>query len=382
MAKKVTIFTGTRAEYGILFPLMLALKENSAYSMSLIVSGSHLSKAHGYTLNQILDDGWSPDFTIDLDLQNDSPVGILTSMAKGFEPFSQALKSIQPDAILILGDRYEALVMALTAYIMKVPIIHLHGGETTAGATDEAFRHSITKMAYWHFASTDVYRNRIIQLGEHPDRVFNVGALGLDSIRLLPRLSEIEIRAALGLSASSAYIVATYHPETLHNQSALELTNAFYLALDSFPNLEVVLTLPNADADGLALIQFWEDIGQVNRKFHIVKSLGSTKYFSAITYAKAVVGNSSSGIIEVPSLGVPTINVGDRQKGRLFSASVIQTNAQTESIRAALEMVLHSTQKRSSSDSLYGDGFTTERIMKKLEQWPQHLDLAKTFFDL
>lgn len=381
MARKITIFTGTRAEYGILNPLMKMLKNDPAFYLSLIVSGSHLSQAHGFTLHQILDDGWKPDFIIDLNLENDSPLGILSSMGKGFEPFGEALIAIQPDAIILLGDRYEALMMATAAYLLKIPIIHLHGGETTAGATDEAFRHSITKMAYWHFASAESYRKRIIQLGEHPDRVFTVGALGLDSIRLLPRLSETEIRDALGLLPSSPYIVATYHPETLHNQSALELTKEFYSALDSFPDLEVVLTLPNADAEGLGLIRYWEEVGRKDPRFHIFASLGSKRYFSAVAYAKAVIGNSSSGIIEVPSLGVPTINVGNRQQGRLMSSSIWQTSTDAPAIRKALEEVLIK-EMPTLGPSLYGDGFTANRIMALLYAWPHTINLAKPFYDL
>ncbi|MFN4085538.1 MAG: UDP-N-acetylglucosamine 2-epimerase [Spirosomataceae bacterium] len=381
MARKITVFTGTRAEYGLLFPLMKAIHDHSNFDLSLIVSGSHLSPHHGYTVQQILEDGWQPDFLIDLNIHHDDPLSILGAMSRGLEPYGHALKKINPEAVVILGDRYEAFVMAQAAYLLQIPIIHLHGGETTAGATDEAFRHGITKMAYWHFASAEPYRKRIIQLGEDPNRVFQVGALGLDSIRLLPKLPEPDLRAELGLPLEVDYLVATYHPETLSSISSLDLTRQFYQAFESFPNLHVVLTLPNADAEGLSLIDFWQQVGKVDPRFHVFASLGGKRYFSAVRYAKAVVGNSSSGIIEVPSLGVPTINVGDRQKGRLMSPSIIQTDTQAESIQGAIEKVLGSYSVP-FVESLYGDGFATERILTQLEKWPEHPNLAKTFFDV
>ncbi|MFN3782988.1 MAG: UDP-N-acetylglucosamine 2-epimerase [Spirosomataceae bacterium] len=386
MARKIGFFTGTRADYGLLFPLMKKMQSSSDWEISLLVSGMHLSPEFGYTVQQIEKDGFKVDYRVENLLSADTPLAQIKSTALGLMGYGDALSQMSPDFLVILGDRFEAFAAATAAYILHIPIVHLHGGETTQGATDEAFRHAITKMAYWHFTSTEEHKKRVVQLGESPDRVFNVGALGLDNIRSMSLHSKEQNAASLGISATDDYLLVTYHPETLSQTPAVAQLEILVEALLKASNHTLVCTLPNADAEGRSLIEAWKTLqNKFPERLILHTSLGQLRYLSAVKHAQAVVGNSSSGIIEVPSLGIPTVNVGYRQAGRLAASSVIhcpemKVSALIESMKLALSADFQEQARRVING--YGDGQTAEKICDHLSQFPTNIDLRKTFFDV
>lgn len=386
MARKIGFFTGTRADYGLLFPLLKKIQSSSDWKLSLLVSGMHLSPEFGNTVQQIEKDGFDIDYRVENLLSADSALAQIKSTALGLMGYGDALRQMSPDALVILGDRFEAFAAATAAYMLHIPILHLHGGETTQGATDEAFRHSISKMAYWHFTSTEEHKNRVIQLGESPNRVFNVGALGLDNIHSLPLLSKEQNAASLGIDSDTNYLLVTYHPETLDKVSAVIQLEILVEALLTRTNLTLVCTLPNADTEGRSIIEMWHILkNKFSERLVLHTSLGQLRYLSAVKFAQAVVGNSSSGIIEVPSMGVPTVNVGFRQAGRQAALSVIHcTEMEVESIGKSIELALSPDFKRHARQvtNVYGDGQTAEKIYTQLSQFPIDVDLRKTFYDV
>lgn len=386
MARKIGFFTGTRADYGLLFPLLKKIQTAPDWELSLLVSGMHLSPEFGLTVQQIESDGFHVDFRVENLLSADTPLAQIKSTALGLMGYGDALRQMSPDLLVILGDRFEAFAAATAAYILHIPIIHLHGGETTQGATDEAFRHSISKMAYWHFTSSEEHKKRVIQLGESPDRVFNVGAIGLDNIRSLTLLSKEQNAESLGIDRKEEYLLITYHPETLDQIPAVQQLEILVEALFTASNHMLVCTLPNADAEGRSIIEAWKTLkSKFPNRLVLHTSLGQLRYLSAVKYASAVVGNSSSGIIEVPSLGTPTVNVGYRQGGRQAAASVIQcTEMQVESIQKCIQLAISSefVQKAKSIENVYGDGLTADKILAQLNFFPTNIDFRKTFYDL
>ncbi|OCH57400.1 UDP-N-acetyl-D-glucosamine 2-epimerase, UDP-hydrolysing, partial [Vibrio cyclitrophicus] len=321
--KKVAVFTGTRAEYGLLFWLLKDIQSDPDLTLQLLVSGMHLSPEFGDTYKHIEKDGFQIDEKIEILLSSDSPVGTAKSMGLGVLGFADALSRLAPDVLVILGDRFEALAAAQTAMILRIPIIHLHGGEITEGAYDDAIRHAITKLSYLHGTSTDEYRNRVIQLGESPERVKNVGAIGLDHLNRGSFMTISELSESLNFDLTGPYFVVTYHPVTLGDESPEDSFQALLDALDEYPNHQIILTYPNADDGGRRIIPMLEAYAakQPSRVLAI-PSLGQIRYLSSVKHAAAVIGNSSSGIIEVPAFDVPTVNIGSRQKGRLAAKSV------------------------------------------------------------
>lgn len=386
MARKIGFFTGTRADYGLLFPLLKKIQTSSDWKLSLLVSGMHLSPEFGFTIQQIIQDGFEVDFRVENLLSADTPVAQIKSTALGLMGYGDALSQMSPDVFVILGDRFEAFAAATAAYMLHIPIIHLHGGETTQGATDEAFRHSISKMAYWHFTSTEEHRKRVVQLGESPERVFNVGALGLDNIRSLILLSREQNAVSLGIDAKEDYMLVTYHPETLDQTPAVEQLEILVEALLTASNHILVCTLPNADAEGRSIIEAWKILkNKFPNRLILHTSLGQLRYLSAVKFSSVVVGNSSSGIIEVPSLGVPTVNVGYRQAGRQAASSVIHcTEMRVKSIQKSIELALslEFVEKAQNVMNIYGDGYTAEKIYTQLAQFPLNIDFRKTFYDV
>lgn len=380
---KVAIFTGTRAEYGLLYWLINDIKRDKALTLQLLVSGSHLSPEFGLTYKQILDDGFDIAEKIEMLLSSDSPVGTAKSMGLAVLGYADALDRLSPDVIVILGDRYEALAVAQTAMIMRIPIIHLHGGEISEGAYDDAIRHAISKLSYLHATSTDIYRQRVIQLGEAPERVVNVGAIGLDHIERTTLLSRDELAHALEFDLSKPYFIVTYHPVTLAEEPPIDTFNSLLRALDNFPSHQVIITYPNADDGGREIIPLLTSYGS-DRPDRVlaIPSLGQIRYLSAVKYADAVIGNSSSGIIEVPSFDVPTVNLGLRQKGRLAAKSVLHCAATEDGILEAIELAVSRKYKQKNEEisNPYSKGDASSRVIDMIKSFK--FSSMKVFHDL
>lgn len=339
--KKICVFTGTRAEYGLLKPLMDEIVKDDSLRLQLLVTGMHLSPEFGLTYQVIENDGFVIDEKVEILLSTDTPTGISKSMGLGLIGYAEALSRLAPDIVVILGDRFECLAMACVCLNARIPIAHIHGGETTIGAADEAFRHCITKMSHLHFTSTEEYRQRVIQLGEHLDRVFNVGAIGIENIRNLPLLSKEELARDLGFALDVPYFLVTFHSVTLEHATAEEQFKNLLGALDEQGNAKLIFTKANADTDGRIINQLIDEyVASHPEKAIAFTSMGQLRYLSAMKHCAAVVGNSSSGIIEAPSFKVPTVNIGDRQKGRVRAESVIDCEPKLESIKSSLEKVL------------------------------------------
>lgn len=383
MVKKVAVFTGTRAEYGLLHPLMLKLKESPDFELQLIVSGMHLSPKFGETWRTIEEDGFSIDAKVEMLLASDTPCGVAKSMGVGTLGFADALDRLRPDFLVILGDRYEALAVAQVAAVMRIPIAHLHGGEITEGAYDDSIRHAITKLSHLHFVACEEYRQRVIQLGEQQDSVWNVGALGLENIRKVPRISLETINQQLGLNLSRPFFLVTYHPVTAAEEDPEETFRNLLEAVSKFPEHQVMFTYPNSDNGGDKLIGMIERyVADHSGKAWAVPSLGLARYLSAVEASVAVIGNSSSGIIEVPSLKTPAVNVGVRQKGRLSADSVLHVGTSFDDITSGIEWALTAEAEDLSRSAAnpYGDGDTSRRIMEVLMQTTR--PGAKVFYDL
>jgi GDP/UDP-N,N'-diacetylbacillosamine 2-epimerase (hydrolysing) len=381
---KICVVTGARSEYGLFYPLLRAIQKDASFELQLLVTGMHLSPEFGLTFRQIETDGFNIQEKVEMLLSGDTDAAITKSTGLGLIGFADAFDRLQPDWVVLLGDRFETFAAATAAHIAKIPIAHLHGGEVTEGATDDAFRHAITKMAYLHFTSAEVYRRRVIQLGEDPDRVLNVGAIGLDNIRTLSLLSKKELESELGINVDNVILI-TFHPATLEKNTSESQMNALLQALDHFPDHFALFTLPNADAGGRVIIQLINEY--VKRNFKRSKaftSLGQVRYLSLLKYAKAAVGNSSSGIIEVPFFKIPTVNIGDRQLGRLQATSVINTETDVKSITAGIRKALSpafiAICRKTSNP--YGKGKATPAIIKSIRKAGKLKSTKKTFYDL
>ena len=381
--KKVAVFTGTRAEYGLLFWLLKDIQSDPDLTLQLLVSGMHLSPEFGDTYKQIEKDGFQIDEKIEILLSSDSPVGTAKSMGLGVLGFADALSRLAPDVLVILGDRFEALAAAQTAMILRIPIIHLHGGEITEGAYDDAIRHAITKLSYLHGTSTDEYRNRVIQLGESPERVKNVGAIGLDHLNRGSFMTISELSESLNFDLTGPYFVVTYHPVTLGDESPEDSFQALLDALDEYPNHQIILTYPNADDGGRRIIPMLEAYAakQPSRVLAI-PSLGQIRYLSSVKHAAAVIGNSSSGIIEVPAFDVPTVNIGSRQKGRLAAKSVLNCEPSLASITEAISDAVKRNYKLDGETIInpYGQGNTSGQVIEMLKSL--RFERSKAFHDL
>ncbi|ARZ02568.1 UDP-N-acetylglucosamine 2-epimerase [Yersinia ruckeri] len=381
--KKVAVFTGTRAEYGLLYWLLKDIQSDSQLKLQLLVSGMHLSPEFGLTWQQIADDGFIIDEKIEILLSSDTAVGTAKSMGLGVLGFADALSRLKPDLLVLLGDRFEALAAAQTAMILRIPVLHLHGGEITEGAYDDAIRHAITKLSYLHGTSTEEYRQRVIQLGEAPSRVENVGAIGLDHLRRGTFMTVLELASSLNFPLQKPYVVVTYHPVTLGNESPEASFQALLDALDSFPEHQVILTWPNADDGGRKIIPMLENYAsQHASRVLAIPSLGQVRYLSAVKHAAAVIGNSSSGIIEAPAFDVPTVNIGERQKGRLAAKSVLNCPAESKTIVKTIQKALAREYKTEGEViyNPYGQGNASARIIKMIKSL--EFVPAKIFYDI
>lgn len=382
--RKVCVITATRAEYGLLKPLMQLIKESNQLQLQIIATGAHLSPEFGLTYKNIENDGFIIDEKVEILLSSDTPGSIAKTMGMAMMGMADVLPKLKPDLIVILGDRYEMLSIASAATIFRIPIAHLHGGEITEGAYDDAIRHSITKMSHLHFTSTEEYKKRVIQMGESPENVFNVGAIGLDNIRDLKLLSKEELEADLDIKFKKYNYQVTFHPETLGNLSSSEqfqnLLNVVEKQEDSF----FIFTKANADTDGRIINQMIDDF--VQKHSNIAKtfnSLGTLRFLSVVKICTAIVGNSSSGILEAPSLHTPTINIGDRQKGRIQASSITNVDNSENGISSGFESVkkIVAENKLSEVKNPYDNGGASQEILNKILEF-KTIQTNKSFYNL
>lgn len=384
--RKICIVTGTRAEYGLLYWLMKEIAADADLHLQIVATGMHLSPEFGLTYRQIEADGFAIDAKVEMLLSSDSQVGIAKSMGLGVIGFADVLDRLKPDIMVLLGDRFEILAAAQAAMVLRIPIAHIHGGEATEGLIDEAIRHSISKMSHLHFTAAEPYRKRVIQLGESPERVFNTGAIGLDSLIGLRLLNRSEFETALDFKLSPApVILCTYHPVTLNKDDAGRSLQELFKALDRLPDARVVFTKGNADAGGRVINQMIDDYAAKNSgRVAAFTSLGQERYLSLLREASLVLGNSSSGIIEAPTARIPTVNIGDRQRGRLKAPSIIDCAEQADAIVAAINNALSPEFQKvvAEGNTFYGKGGASRQIKQVLKTTSLEGILLKRFYDL
>lgn len=385
--KRIGIMTGTRAEYGLLKSLMQEINKDNDLELYLIVSGMHLSPEFGMTYQEIEEDGFEINAKVEMLLSSDSPAGISKSIGLGVIGFADEFQRADLDMLILLGDRYEALSAAICAMVMRIPIAHLHGGELTEGAIDEGIRHSITKMSYLHFTSTEQYRNRVIQLGENPERVFYVGALGVENIKKINLMTKEELERSIHFEIDENTVVVTYHPVTLENNTVEEQFLNLLKVLDRNPKIRMIFTKANADTNGRIVNELIDKYAAQNsERACAFVSLGQKRYLSALKYCRIVIGNSSSGIIEAPSFGKPIINIGDRQKGRICADSVINCGYTQQEIQQAMETALTEEfeNKARNCRNPYEKENTAANIISVIKDYllNDKINLKKRFYDL
>ena len=385
--KRIGIMTGTRAEYGLLKSLMQEINKDNDMELYLIVSGMHLSPEFGMTYKEIEEDGFEINAKVEMLLSSDSPAGISKSIGLGVIGFADEFQRADLDMLILLGDRYEALSAAISAMVMRIPIAHLHGGELTEGAIDEGIRHSITKMSYLHFTSTEQYRNRVIQLGENPERVFYVGALGVENIKKINLMTKEELEKSIHFEIDENTVIVTYHPVTLENNTVEEQFLNLLEVLDRNPKIRMIFTKANADTNGRIVNELIDKYtAQNSERACAFMSLGQKRYLSALKYCRIVIGNSSSGIIEAPSFGKPIINIGDRQKGRICADSVINCGYTQQEIQQAMETALTEEfeNKASNCRNPYEKENTAANIISVIKDYllNDKIKLKKGFYDI
>lgn len=382
--RKICVITGTRAEFGLLRPLIELIANDKELQLQLIATGMHLSPEFGYTLNEIIDAGFVVDKKVECLLSSDSSVGVSKTIALAVSGFADALAELTPDLVVVLGDRTEILGAVIATAMANIPIAHLYGGETTEGAYDEAIRHSITKFSHLHFTSTEAYRKRVIQLGEYPDTVFNVGAIGIDAIKKLPLLDRAAFEQSIGFKLKKRNVLITYHPVTLEKEAPIETFENVLTALDELTDTTLIFTHANSDKNGRIINKMiTEYVSSHKDKAVEFKSLGQLRYLSALQFVDFVIGNSSSGMTEVPAFYIPTINIGDRQKGRINCESVINSNNSLEDIKKSITFALDKTfrEKIQQQELLYGNGTTAEKILQIIKEH-NHISIKKSFYNI
>jgi GDP/UDP-N,N'-diacetylbacillosamine 2-epimerase (hydrolysing) len=384
MTHKICVITGTRAEYGLLRWVMQGINDDPDLMLQIIATGMHLSPEFGLTYREIEQDGFQIDRKVEMLTSSDTSVGIAKSMGLGLIGFADALNELRPDLILVLGDRFEIFAAAAAALVARIPVAHLHGGEATEGAFDEALRHSITKMSQLHFVAAEEYRRRVIQLGEQPEHVFMVGGLGIDNIKRLKLLDRAALEVALDFKLGQKSLLITFHPVTLEAVSAADQMAELLVALDKLQDTQLVFTMPNADTNGRALIEMIKQFVAQHVNARAYTSLGQLRYLSCIAQVDGVVGNSSSGLAEVPSFMKGTINIGDRQRGRLQAASVINCEPNRSAITAALERLYSAGFQAllSKVRNPYGDGGASEKVVEAIRRYAFDGNVKKVFHDL
>lgn len=384
--KKIAVVTATRAEYGLLSPVIRELRkyENAQFKVELIVTGTHLCHEYGNTISEIKADGLRIDHRQRISIASSKESDIARNQADALVTFTELFAHEKYHAIILLGDRYEILAIAIAAGNTRTPVFHLCGGDTTEGAMDEWMRHAITKISYLHFVTNEESRKRVIQLGEHPSRVFQYGSTSMDNLANVANLTKQEVLQSVGADLCR-YAVCTYHPVTMETGGVEEQMAHFVKAVERYPNIQFLVTKSNADLGGARINELLDQFEQKVSNLHVFTSLGIKRYLSLMRYAEFVLGNSSSGIIEAPAFHVPTVNIGDRQRRRLQAKSVVNCSADTESICAAIEVALSERHRKmcQSVISPYGDGHAAEKIARTvLQTLEEGIDLKKKFYDL
>lgn len=382
--RKICVITGTRAEYGLLSGLMKKIQEDPSLELQMIVTNMHLSPEFGLTYREIEKDGFVINKKVEMLLSADTATSVVKSLGLGLIGFADAYEDLKPDLIVVLGDRYEMLGAVSSALFFQIPVAHISGGDVTEGAYDDAIRHSISKMSHLHFTSTETYRKRVIQLGEQPSTVFNVGSTGLDNIRKMTLLSREALEESIGFSLGEKSMLITYHPVTLENRTASEQFEALLRAVDK-TGYRLIFTKPNSDSDGRVVISMIDEYVKTHPEKSVAFiSLGYLRYLSALQYVDVVVGNSSSGIIEVPSFGIPTVNIGDRQKGRLRADSVIDCAPEEAAIYQAFELAGTQAFREKSKQIVnpYEQPDTVQQIFDQIKDFPLDAIIKKHFYDL
>ena len=383
--KKVCVVTGTRAEYGLLYWLMKEIQHHANMELFIIVTGSHLVEEFGLTYHNIEADGFIINKKIHLVPLDDSPYHIAKAVGLGTTLFSEAYDEIKPDLVVLLGDRYELLSAVQSAMLMQIPIAHIHGGEITEGAIDELIRHAVSKMSHIHFVAAEEYRTRLIHMGEQPSRVFNVGSLGVEGIQRIPLLNKQMLAEQLGINNLNKYFLVTLHPTTLDRKPAHEQLSQLLRALEQFPQYKVIFTKANADTDGRLINQMLANyVNEQSERCYLFDSLGQLKYLSSVKYASAVIGNSSSGILEAPALSIPTVNIGVRQKGRLRTSSILDCDFNVDDIVDTINKALDQTFKDMlvKQKLAYTSEATSKKIVSKINELDIEDLLTKPFYDI
>lgn len=385
MNRKICVITGTRAEYGLLRWVMQGIKDDPELTLQVIATGMHLSPEFGRTYREIENDGFQIDRQVEMLTSSDTPVGIAKSMGLGLIGFADALNELKPDLIVVLGDRFEIFAAGAAALVARIPVAHLHGGETTEGAFDEALRHSITKMSHLHFVAAEEYRQRVIQLGEQPERVFLVGGLGIDNIKRLKLLDREALEASLDFKLGKRNLLITFHPVTLESQSSAQQMAELLAALGQLDDdTRLIFTMPNADNGSRELACMVDEFVATRSNAHAYASLGQLRYLSCMQQVDGVVGNSSSGLAEAPSLATGTINIGDRQRGRLKAQSVIDCLPQRQSILDAINTLYTADYRQllQTATNPYGNGGASQKIVQMLRDYPLDGILKKSFYNI
>lgn len=381
---KVFLLSGSRAEYGSQQRLIKLLREDPYFELRLIVTGSHLSESHGYTLRELIDDGITSNYEVKVDMASDSPAATSSAFSLILTEVTRIFETERPDLLLLVGDRFETLATALAAMFLNIPMAHVHGGEVTEGAFDDAIRHSLTKISHFHFVANEEFRSRVIQLGENPNRVYVVGGLGVDAIASTSLLGRIEVEKALGMKLTEKVFLVTFHPTTNEGSDSLTHLESLFDSLNLFNDYQIIFTMPNADPNGLKLGVMIREYAAKNSNVYVFDSLGQKLYLSCMPFLKCVIGNSSSGLSEVPSFGVPTVNIGNRQKGRPEASSVITTDysakAITDGINKALSIDFQSNLK--SAKNPFGVEGAVHKILDTLKSLELQNTQLKSFYDL
>lgn len=385
MKKKISVFTATRAEYGLLKRIIEKLNKIEEFDVRVVVTGAHLSPEFGLTYKEIEKDGIVIDEKIEILLSSDTPSSISKSMGLAMISFADYFDRLKPDMLIVLGDRYETLAVAAVAMIQMIPIAHLYGGETTEGAIDESIRHAITKLSYLHFTSTEEYRNRVIQLGENPEQVFSVGAIGIENILNEKLMAKSEIMDLIHIEKDKPYAMVTFHPVTLEDNKAKEQIEVLLDVCESNKNIKFIFTKANADSNGRIINHIIDEFAEKNNNIIAFTSLGMVRYLSALKYSAMVIGNSSSGLLEAPSFGIPTINIGDRQKGRIQASSIINCMPVKYDIQKSIELALSEEFLRKSKHTVnpYGNVNTSSKIVDIIKDFilKDKVNLKKKFYD-
>jgi GDP/UDP-N,N'-diacetylbacillosamine 2-epimerase (hydrolysing) len=383
--RTICVMTGTRAEYGLLRWVMEGIVAASGLRLQVVVTGMHLSPEYGSTYLEIERDGFTIDRKVEAQLSSDTGAGVAKSMALATLGFADALADLAPDVLVVLGDRYEVFAAASAALFARIPVAHIHGGEVTEAAVDDSIRHAVTKLAHLHFVAADEYRRRVIQLGEDPERVFQVGGLGLDGIRRHELFDREQLERELDFELGERSLLVTFHPETLADRPATAQVHELLAALDdSRPDTRIVFTMPNSDAEGWTIREMIEAYVAARPNARGYVSLGQRRYLSLVKQVDAVVGNSSSGIMEAPSLGTPTVNIGRRQRGRLRAGSIVDCEAERHAIATAIETVFSDGFRRAAERTTnpYGEGGASDRIVDILASIDLGRLCGKRFHDL